>query len=106
QHLNFIASRRNANFVGKRQGEGKAADVVTAEGRPQQRVVLHQEARQALVVGVGLGFVQENRNRPTLLGRQHRLVIPIRALDEPDPYGTATPLDPAGQFFEVGGAVL
>ena len=57
--------------------------------------LLQQEPRQLLVVGVGLPLLREDRHRPVLLRGDDRLVIPVRALDQPHPDRRAAPLGPA-----------
>ena len=44
--------------------------------------MLEQDPRQALEHRVGVGLVREHRHRPALLGGEHRLVVPVGALDE------------------------
>ena len=80
---------------------GEAADVVAAERRAEQRVVLHQEPGTPLVVRVGLPLLEEHRHGPAVLPGVQDLVVPVRPLDQPHPDRRPAPLGPVGEGPQV-----
>src|SRR5205823_5829683 len=50
---------------------------------------------------VRLRFAGEHQHRPTVLGGNDRFIIPIRALDQANPNGSASFVDPSGQLDQV-----
>ena len=66
-----------------------------------QSMVLQQEPRQRLVVGVGLPLLREDRHRPAFLGGDDRLVVPVGPLDQPHPDRRAAPFGPVDQVVQV-----
>src|SRR5205807_1342403 len=95
EHLDLVASRRQAEDLGARQRIGQAANVVTSQGWPQYVMVLQEKARQLFEVSVALPFLGEDRHRPTLLGGHHGFIIPVRPLAAPHAgWGEAGPAPP------------
>ena len=96
QHLDLEAVVGHAQAAGGGDRRRERAHVVAAEGRPHHVDALEHEARQALERDVGVGLVGEDRRGPALLAGEHRLVVPVGALDEPHrerPAAAAAPVD-------------
>ena len=82
QHLDLEAVVGHAEAARGGDGGGERAHVVAGEGGAHDVDALEHEAREALVGDVGVGLVREDRRRPALLAGEHRLVVPVGALDE------------------------
>ena len=102
QHLHLEGVVGQAQLAGRHQGRGQGAHVVGAEGRTQVVAVLQHGARQAFEHGVGVALVREHGHGPALLGRQHRLVVPVGALDEAQVHGAAALAGPGQEPLQVG----
>ena len=68
------------------------ADVVRAESRIDDVIILQQQPRELLEIGVGFRLLRENWHGPMMLLGNNGFVIPISAFDQPDRH--APPLFP------------
>src|SRR5688572_6224417 len=84
---------------------GEAPYVVTREGRPQRPVQVEQDVGAAFEVSVRLPFVLEHRYGPAPLRSDDGFEVPVGALYETDPDGSAATLRPLGELDDVSLAV-
>ena len=101
QHLDLEGGVAQAQFASRLYGRRQRAHVVAGERGPHLARVLQHRARQLLVHGVGVRLVREHRDRPALLGGEHRLVVPIGAFDEAQVEDTAPLGGPRYQLREI-----
>ena len=101
EHLQFEGSVGNLELLGTGQRVRQAAQVVTAECRPQQLIVFEQQFGQTLVAFVRLPLLLEDGRRPVATRGDDRLIVPVGSLHEPDPDGSASFFRPVEQPREV-----
>src|SRR4029078_12598277 len=80
---------------------GYAANAMSAERAPDDRLVFYHSDGQALIVGVGLTFLLEDWHWPAALCRQNRLVIPVSAFNEVNINGSVAPSSPLNEAVKV-----
>ena len=97
----FRSGRRQAEEPRHGDAMRQRADVVAAEGRPQEPLVLKHEPRLPLEIRVGLPLVLINGDRPAVGSGVDRLVIPIGPFDQPHPNRRAAGLRPLGQRDKI-----
>ena len=83
EHLHLVAVVGDAPVARVAHRVGERAQVVGAERGPHLAVVVVQEPDAALVAGVGLVLVLEDRRRPAAGAGVDRLGVPVGALHEP-----------------------
>ncbi len=101
QHLDLEGVVGEPELARRLDDGGQRAHVVAGEGRPDVRGFLQHRPRQLLVHGVGVGLVREDRHRPAFLRGEHRLVVPVRALDEPEVEHAVALSGPRKKLVEV-----
>gem|GEM_PF-5263545 len=102
EHLEFKARLGHVQLASRLHDRADGPDVVRGALEVDQVVVLEDLARLALMGHVRLGLVGPDRHRPAVLLGQHRLVVPVGALDQPKPEGQAflaAPGDEPGQVL-------
>ena len=80
EHLKFDGPRVQTQDIGFAKRVGDAADVVGGDGGMKQLVVLQKKIGLGFEIGVGLGLVGKDGERPMVLGGDDGFVIPIGAL--------------------------
>ena len=107
EHLQLDRAVGQPGGPGGGQAVGQATEVVTGEGRPDRAGAVDQVADAALVVGVGLGLLLEDRHRPALGLGDDGLVVPVGAFDQPDlERQPQRRLRPGHEVAQVGVGVL
>jgi hypothetical protein len=98
QHLQLETATGHAQLFGDGQPMGQRTNVVAAQRGPQLLVPAHHEPGRALEARVGLPLLLVNGDRPALRASMDRLVVPVGALDQPHPNGSAALASPLGQL--------
>ncbi len=101
EHLQLVGSLGHAEVLRAGDAVGEAPQVVAAEGGSQPAIVLHQEPREPLEIGVGLPFLLVDGNGPAVRLGHDRFVVPVGPLHQPHPDRRAALFRPLQEGFGV-----
>ena len=105
QHLELDRVLRHSTPLRARHRYRDAARIVGRDRRMQARIGIEQACRAVLETGIGLGLARPDRDRPAMLGRQHRLLVPVGAAHQADVERHVASAGEFDQVRDVGGGV-